>query len=112
MPPAQVSDRDVRELEEIPTTGVRNLSMRANWRIIAVTVYIGLSLFEYGFDKGAIAGFQAMPGFLQVFGYQDQKGHYQIRVGLSLYPRLMLRGLLTRLLCQCRLARSKSSRPS
>ena len=33
-----------------------------------------ISLVEYGFDKGAIAGFQAMPGLLQVFGYESKPG--------------------------------------
>ena len=54
--------------------GVRDTSIRANWRILAVTLYMGISLFEYGFDKGAIAGFQAMPEFLQVFVYQIPAG--------------------------------------
>jgi hypothetical protein len=41
-----------------------------------------MSLFEYGYDKGAIAGFQAMPGFLQVFGYQTATGAWAIKVGI------------------------------
>ncbi|KAK4041877.1 sugar porter family MFS transporter [Parachaetomium inaequale] len=77
MPPARATD--VPEMEEVSTQGVRDTSLRANWRIIAVTLYIGISLFEYGFDKGAIAGFQAMPGFLQVFGYQSSSGTWNIQ---------------------------------
>lgn len=26
---------------------------------------------QYGFDSGEISSFQAMPGFLKVFGYKD-----------------------------------------
>jgi MFS transporter, SP family, sugar:H+ symporter len=78
MPPAQVSD--VPDVEEVSTQGVRDTSLRANWRTIAVTLYMGISLFEYGFDKGAIAGFQAMPGFLQIFGYQTASGGWNIHV--------------------------------
>lgn len=68
--------------------GVRDLSIKANWRTIAITLYMGISLFEYGFDKGAIAGFQAMPGFLQVFGYQSANGSWNIHVSdrLSMIP--------------------------
>ncbi|SPO06551.1 related to monosaccharide transporter [Cephalotrichum gorgonifer] len=58
--------------------GVRDTSLRGNWRILLVTLYIGMSLFEYGFDKGVVAGFQAMPGFLQVFGYQTPDGSWEI----------------------------------
>lgn len=79
MPPAQVSDFPDIE-EERPVEGVRNNSLQANWRILAVSLYMGISLFEYGFDKGATAGFQAMPGFLMVFGY-EKDGEYGIKVG-------------------------------
>ncbi|EER29321.1 hypothetical protein D8B26_008044 [Coccidioides posadasii str. Silveira] len=61
--------------------GRRDTSLKANWRIFAITLYMGISLFEYGFDKGAIAGFQAMPGFLQVFGYQTESGKWDIHAG-------------------------------
>ncbi|KAL2861196.1 general substrate transporter [Aspergillus lucknowensis] len=63
------------------TEGRRDTSLKANWRVFAVTLYMGVALFEYGFDKGAIAGFQAMPGFLQVFGYQTESGEWDIHAG-------------------------------
>lgn len=83
MPPALVVD-SLEVEEEVPTLGARRTSLRANWRIIALTLYLGISLFEYGFDKGAIAGFQAMPGFLHVFGYQSRSGAWNIEVRRSL----------------------------
>lgn len=76
---------DVQGLEAREMThgeGVRKTNLLANWRILAVTLYIGMSLFEYGYDKGAIAGFQAMPGFLMVFGYQAPDGSWAIEVGI------------------------------
>jgi len=74
------SDGDLDSAEAQGRLGTRNLSLRANWRILAITLYMGISLFEYGFDKGAIAGFQAMPGFLQEFGYQTPDGKWAIEV--------------------------------
>lgn len=62
------------------TEGVRKTGLLANWRVICITFYLGMSLFEYGYDKGAIAGFQAMPGFLKVFGYQMPDGTWGIEV--------------------------------
>ncbi|PGG97440.1 hypothetical protein AJ79_09201 [Helicocarpus griseus UAMH5409] len=83
MAPAQAdrsSHNDGGEWQDVGE-GVRNNSLRANWRIFAVTLYMGISLFQYGFDKGAIAGFQAMPGFLQIFGYQTPSGEWAIKSG-------------------------------
>lgn len=40
-------------------------------RVIAISLLIALSQFQYGFDAAAVAGFQSMPGFLVIFGYVD-----------------------------------------
>jgi len=40
-------------------------------RIILICFFIALGQFQYGYDSAAIAGFQAMPGFLSIFGYFD-----------------------------------------
>ncbi|OQU93778.1 hypothetical protein CLAIMM_00250 [Cladophialophora immunda] len=53
--------------------GKRNTSVWANIRFIWFTILVGFSLLEYGFDNGEIGGFQAMVGFLQVFGYEDPR---------------------------------------
>ena len=39
-------------------------------RIILICFFIAFSQFQYGYDSAAIAGFQSMPGFLEVFGYR------------------------------------------
>lgn len=89
MPPAKVTDVPDEVEQQTPAQGVRDTSLRANWRILAVTLYMGMALFEYGFDKGAIAGFQSMPGFLQVFGYQTPTGKWAIDVWSPFSSTLM-----------------------
>lgn len=69
--------------------GVINQGLLANWRVVAFTFYIGMGLFEYGYDKGAIAGFQAMPGFLKVFGYKTAEGTWDIKVRVIVPPFLL-----------------------
>ena len=82
MVPPQVTDYvDGEERSSAPQLGVRKTGLWANRRILLVTLYLGISLFEYGFDKGAIAGFQAMPGFLMEFGYQTPAGKWAIARG-------------------------------
>lgn len=71
----------------------KNFPVLAHWRFLWVSFYVGFSMFEvslhtqysyvfevnlvliicqYGFDSGQISAFQAMAGFLQVFGYRDR----------------------------------------
>ncbi|KAK0384884.1 hypothetical protein NLU13_7362 [Sarocladium strictum] len=45
-------------------------TIRAHWRCFAACGIIVLSPFQYGLDFGVIGGLQAMPGFLQVYGYR------------------------------------------
>jgi hypothetical protein len=40
-------------------------------RVIFICFLIGFSQFQYGYDSAAVAGFQSMPGFLQIYGYPD-----------------------------------------
>ncbi|KAL1838746.1 hypothetical protein VTJ49DRAFT_2244 [Mycothermus thermophilus] len=40
-------------------------------RVVFITLLIALAHFQYGYDSAAIAGFQSMVGFLQVYGYPD-----------------------------------------
>ncbi|KIX07384.1 uncharacterized protein Z518_02037 [Rhinocladiella mackenziei CBS 650.93] len=42
----------------------------ANWRCFVACAIVTLSPFQYGVDFGLIGGLQAMPGFLQVYGYR------------------------------------------
>ncbi|KAK1763774.1 sugar porter family MFS transporter [Phialemonium atrogriseum] len=53
--------------------GKRDDSVRAHFRFLWVTVLVGCALLEYGFDKGIVGSFQAMVGFLEIFGYQDHR---------------------------------------
>ncbi|KAB5547407.1 sugar porter family MFS transporter [Coniochaeta sp. 2T2.1] len=54
-------------------SGVKDDSVRAHIRFLWVTVLSGCALLEYGFDKGIVGSFQAMVGFLEVFGYRDPR---------------------------------------
>jgi hypothetical protein len=87
MSKAENSETESGEVQEWRGEGVRNIGLLANWRILLITIYLGMPLLEYGFDRGSIAGFQAMPGFLQVFGYQTPKGTWAIEVGGLHHPR-------------------------
>ncbi|KAK0636373.1 MFS transporter [Bombardia bombarda] len=49
----------------------RNTPLLSNYKCILICVAMALANFQYGFDASALAGFQAMPGFLRVFGYPD-----------------------------------------
>ncbi|KAJ5814940.1 hypothetical protein N7474_006717 [Penicillium riverlandense] len=50
-----------------------NFPVLAHRRFLWVSFFVGFSMLEYGFDSGEISAFQAMLGFLQVFGYKDPK---------------------------------------
>ncbi|KAB5542484.1 general substrate transporter [Coniochaeta sp. 2T2.1] len=58
---------------EVHVGSPRDESIRAHFRFLWVTVLVGCSLLEYGFDQGIIGSFQAMPGFLMVYGYEDPR---------------------------------------
>jgi len=53
----------------------RFTSVRSNWKCVLICLGIALSNCQYGLDAAIIGGFQAMPGFLRVFGYYDEKIH-------------------------------------
>lgn len=53
--------------------GERDESYKAHLRFLWVTGLVGCGLLEYGFDQGIIGSFQAMKGFLMVFGYEDPR---------------------------------------
>ncbi|PSK37285.1 hypothetical protein B9Z65_2027 [Elsinoe australis] len=42
-----------------------------NLKCLGAIVLVSLCPFQYGIDFGVIGGLQAMPGFLEVFGYRD-----------------------------------------
>jgi sugar porter (SP) family MFS transporter len=51
----------------------RNTPLLANWKCLLICCIMSMANCQYGFDTAAVAGFQAMIGFLKVFGYKDPK---------------------------------------
>ncbi len=52
--------------------GGRYSQILSEKRIILICFFIAMGQFQYGYDSAAIAGFQSMPGFLEIFGYRVQ----------------------------------------
>ncbi|OAL34555.1 hypothetical protein AYO20_06185 [Fonsecaea nubica] len=51
----------------------RNNRLIDNWKCLLICCAVSMANCQYGFDTAAVAGFQAMIGFLEVFGYKDPK---------------------------------------
>jgi sugar porter (SP) family MFS transporter len=49
----------------------RRSRLLAEKRIVFISFLIALGQFQYGYDSAAIAGFQSLPAFLAVYGYED-----------------------------------------
>ncbi|KIX10426.1 uncharacterized protein Z518_01508 [Rhinocladiella mackenziei CBS 650.93] len=45
--------------------------LKDNWKCVLICLAIAMANCQYGFDTATIAGFQAMVGFLEIFGYRD-----------------------------------------
>src|SRR5271155_881156 len=56
----------------------RESTLWENKKVLFCSVFIALANAFYGFDTAAIGGLQAMPGFLQVYGFYDPKLGYTI----------------------------------
>ena len=52
--------------------GERDESIRAHARFLCLTMLASAAVIEYGLDH-ALGAFQAMVGFLKVFGYEDPR---------------------------------------
>ncbi|KAK3345815.1 general substrate transporter [Lasiosphaeria hispida] len=46
-------------------------SLWANRRCLAICAIVAMANMQYGLDSACLAGIQAMPGFLKVFGYEN-----------------------------------------
>ncbi|KAH9897106.1 general substrate transporter [Xylariomycetidae sp. FL2044] len=59
----------------------RNTTLKENWKCALVCLGMAFANAQYGFDISTISAFQAMPGFLMGFGYEDPalKGGWGIR---------------------------------
>lgn len=57
-------------------------SLWANRKCLLICATVAAANMQYGLDSTVIASLQAMPGFLQVFGYEDDnaEGGYSIDV--------------------------------
>ena len=53
--------------ENVPQSG----GLKGNLKCVAICFCMALANCQYGYDTASISSFQAMKGFLQVFGYED-----------------------------------------
>lgn len=75
--------------------GERDDSLKAHFRFLWLTILASCALIEYGFDQGIIGSFQAMVGFLKVFGYEDPRvPSGWVRLCLVAKPSLSFRGII------------------
>ncbi|KAF2470708.1 MFS transporter [Lindgomyces ingoldianus] len=51
----------------------RDTGIKDNWKCILICLAMSLANCQYGYDTATIAGFQAMVGFLKIYGYKDKK---------------------------------------
>ncbi|KAK7186454.1 hypothetical protein DPSP01_002115 [Paraphaeosphaeria sporulosa] len=51
----------------------RDTGIARNWKCILICLAMSLANFQYGYDTATIGGFQAMAGFLAIYGYNDPK---------------------------------------
>lgn len=65
-------------------------SLWANRKCLMMCAIVAVANMQYGLDSACLASLQAMPGFLQVFGYPDPnlRGGYGIDVSRPPTPRL------------------------
>ncbi|KAK3320320.1 MFS transporter [Cercophora scortea] len=49
----------------------RNTHLLANWKVILICLTMSLAVCQWSFDNATMAGFQAIVGFLEVFGHPD-----------------------------------------
>jgi hypothetical protein len=69
--PEKTATQSVEVASNVEYRGERDDSIRAHTRFLLFSILVGCGLLEYGFDQGIIGSFQAMVGFLKVYGYED-----------------------------------------
>jgi hypothetical protein len=52
---------------------LKESTLWANRKCLLICSAVAIASMQYGIDTAAVGGLQAMPGFLMVFGYEDQK---------------------------------------
>jgi len=54
-------------------------TLKVHYKCFLICVVVALSNLQYGFDLTIVNGFQAMPGFLRVFGVEKSPGKFAIQ---------------------------------
>jgi len=69
-------------------TTLHQTSLWANRKCLVICAVVAIANMQYGLDSAILAGLQAMPGFLRVFGHPDPKlrGGYGIDVCFTPFP--------------------------
>ncbi|EJD04873.1 general substrate transporter [Fomitiporia mediterranea MF3/22] len=57
---------------------IRKTPLRDNVKCLIFCLMVAVSNFQYGFDTGIVNGFQAMQGFLRVYGVRTSSGQFTI----------------------------------
>ncbi|KIW56339.1 hypothetical protein PV05_05005 [Exophiala xenobiotica] len=47
--------------------------VKDNWKCVLICLAVSLANCQYGYDTASVGGFQAMIGFLEIFGYRNPK---------------------------------------
>jgi len=76
--------------------GLPQGTVAENWKCFVLCLLVSIATFQYGFDTGIINGFQAMQGFLRVFGVPSgNTGTYVIQTTFQqLITSLLQLGLI------------------
>ena len=61
----------------------RETSLWENRKVILICAAVSVANFQYGLDTAVVGGFQAMIGFLEVFGYHDPKLGWSITTNVQ-----------------------------
>ncbi|EXJ53382.1 uncharacterized protein A1O5_13371 [Cladophialophora psammophila CBS 110553] len=70
----EAAANDGEKLQQVFTQNSVTITRSSWWdnrKVLAVSCFVNFAAFEYGLDQGTVNGFQAMPGFLMVFGYRN-----------------------------------------
>ncbi|KAF2838448.1 MFS transporter [Patellaria atrata CBS 101060] len=59
----------------------RATPIKENWKCIIICLAMSLANCQYGYDTATIAGFQAMVGFLKIYGFKDP----QAKIGWNIH---------------------------
>lgn len=61
----------MQEQQQTRHRRARETPFASNWKCIAICIAMSMANCQYGYDTATVAGFQAMIGFLKVYGFED-----------------------------------------